>query len=205
MDLPRLIRQRLDAQLAPLAERAAAAGITGDRLQWGMLGLAAGVGGLLLATPVLLPGRYGVLLLLPMALAVRAAALAVADLLARDHPDLPPRDPAAREVTDAGAEVLLYLPLAAYPGVAAAPVVLLVVLGLLAEIAGLAPLLRGGERRRDGPMGMHDRAIVFAIAGLILALDPRSAAWLTWLLLPATALAVVTLVARMRRADVIGD
>jgi hypothetical protein len=198
MDLPRTVRQRLDAQLAPLAGLAASRGINGDGLQWGVLGVAASVGALLLLTPALLPSGHGVLLLLPAALAARALALAVAEVLARDHPEVPQRDPAVREVTDAGAELLLYLPVAAYPGVAAAPVVLLVALGLLAEIAGLSTLARGGERRRDGPMTLRDRAIVFAIVGLILALDPGAAPWLPWLLLPAAALALATVYSRMR-------
>jgi CDP-diacylglycerol--glycerol-3-phosphate 3-phosphatidyltransferase len=197
MELPRTLRQRVDAQIAPLAARAAARGVTVDRLQWAILGLAAGVGALLLMLPAVLPGLHSVLLLLPAALAVRALASAVGDLLARDHPAGSGHDPALREVTDAGADGFLYLPLAAYPGVAAAPVVLLVMLGLVVEIAGLAPLTRGGERRRDGPMTRHDRAIVFAIVGFILAVDPRTAPWLPWLLLPAAALAVATVVGRL--------
>jgi len=198
MSLPRAIRQRLDAQLVPLAGLAASRGIDGNGLQWGVLGVAASVGALLLVTPALLPSGHGVLLLLPLSLAARAVALAVADVLAHDHPEVPQRDPAVREVTDAGAELLLYLPVATYPGVAAAPVVLLVALGLLAEIAGLSALARGGERQRDGPMTLRDRAIVFAIVGLILALDPRAAPWLPWLLLPASALALATVYSRMR-------
>ena len=199
MDLHPAIKQRLDAQLAPLASLAAARGITPDRLQWSALALVAGVGVLLLVLPALLPGLHGLLLLLPAALAARALMLAVAGLLEQGHPELPARDAGLREVTDAGADALLYLPVAAYPGVAVAPVVLLVVLGLLAEIAGLAVLTRGEERRRGGPMDLHDRAIVFGIVGLILAVDPGTAPWLPWLLLPAAALAAVTLVRRLCR------
>ena len=198
MHLPRAIRQRLEAQLVPLAALATARDLSGDRLQWGVLGVAAVVGALLLVVPMLLPGGHGVLLLLPAALAARAVALAVADLREREHPDGPARDPAVRAVTDAGAELFLYLPLATYPGVAPAPVVLLVALGLLAEIAGLAAPARGASRRQDGPMTQQDRAIVFAIAGVILALDPRAAPWLPWLLVPAATLAVATVYSRMQ-------
>jgi uncharacterized membrane protein HdeD (DUF308 family) len=197
MDMPPLLRRRIADRISPLARWAAARGITPDQLQWAVLGLAAGIGALLLVVPALVPGLNAALLL-PAAAAVRALALAVAELLAQERPDGTARDPALREVTDAAADALLYLPLAAYPGVPAAPVVLLVVLGLLAEIAGLASAIRNGERRRDGPMNLHDRAIVFAIVGLILALDPGTGAWLPWLLLPAAGLAAVTVVQRLR-------
>lgn len=197
MDMPPFLRQRIVDGIQPLARQAAARGMTPDQLQWAAFGLAAAVGALLLVMPALVPGLH-VVALLPVALAARALALAVADLLEGEQPAGTPREPALREVTDAAADALLYLPLAAYPGVPAAPVVLLVVLGLLAEIAGLAAAARGGERRRDGPMNLHDRAIVFAIVGLILALDPGTGAWLPWLLLPAAGLAAVTIVQRLR-------
>jgi CDP-diacylglycerol--glycerol-3-phosphate 3-phosphatidyltransferase len=200
MDMPPFLRQRIADRIAPLAQQAAARGITADRLQWAELGLAGGVGALLLLVPALVPDLHAVLLLLPATLAVRALGLAVADLLAQQQPAGVPRDPALREVTDAAADALLYLPVAAYPGIPAAPVVVLVVLGLLVEIAGLATAARGGERRRDGPMNLHDRAIVFAIVGLILALDPGAGPWLPWLLLPAAGLAAATVIRRLHPA-----
>ena len=92
----------------------------------------------------------------------------------------------------------LYLPLAVYPGLAAAPVILLLVLGLVVEIAGIAALARGEARLRDGPMNSADRALVFALVGLILALEPRTAPWLPWLLLPAAGLALATLLRRLQ-------
>jgi hypothetical protein len=200
MDLPRTLKQRINAQLRPVASRMAALGLVGDRLQWMLLGFAAVTGALLLAVPAVLPGLDGVLLLLPVALLVRAMACAVAEVLEHDHPRMQTRDAALREVIDAGADLLLYLPLATYPGVAPVPVVLLVVIGLLAEIAGLAAATRGGARRRDGPMGYFDRALVFGLAGLILAVDPRTAPWLPWLLLPAAGLAAATILVRLRSA-----
>jgi len=188
-------RQRLRDALAPLTDRAAAAGLGADTLQIAVLGSAALVGVLLLALPAVLTGLHAVLLL-PAALAARAAAMAVAADLEKRR-GAAPGDPALREVTSAATDVLLYLPLAAYPGVPAVPVVVLVVLGLLVEIAGLAPLARGGAKREDGPLNAGDRAIVFAIIGLILALDPGAARWLPWLLLPVAALAAATLVRRL--------
>jgi CDP-diacylglycerol--glycerol-3-phosphate 3-phosphatidyltransferase len=191
------LRSRIDAQLRPLAQHAAAAGLAGDRISWTILVLAAVAGALLLALPAVLPGLSAVLLLLPAALAGRGVLGGIARLQQAERPDAPSREPVLREVADAGADALLYLPLAAYPGLAAAPVILLLVLGLLVEIAGIAALARGKSRLRDGPMNSSDRAIVFALAGLILALEPGTTPWLPWLLLPAAGLALATLLRRL--------
>lgn len=201
MDLPQTLHQRILESLAPVTARAAAARIGADQVHLAVLGAAAVVSLLLLALPVALPDLHAVLLLLPAALAARALATTLAaDLDARQaqHPQRTPGDPALRDLSTAATDALLYLPLAAYPDVPAAPVVVLVTLGLLVEIAGLAPLGRGGARREDGPMNAGDRAIVFAIVGLILAFDPGTARWLPWLLLPAAVLAASTVVRRLR-------
>jgi hypothetical protein len=203
MDFRQSVRQRFQLAVKPLTSRAAAAGISTDGLRLAVLAGAALVGLLLLTLPVILPGLHAVLFLLPGLLAVRAIALTTADQLSEQASGRA-ADPALREVTGAAGDVLLYLPLALYPGVPAVPVVVLVVLGLLAEVAGLAPLTRGELRREDGPMNQGDRAIVFAIVGLILALDPGTAHWLPWLLLPAAALAALTLVLRLRAAPIGG-
>ncbi|WP_295540369.1 hypothetical protein [uncultured Thiohalocapsa sp.] len=197
MDFFDNLRQPLRESLAALTARAATSGTTPDALHRAVLAGAALVGLLLLVLPAVLPGLHTVLLLLPCALAARAAALTVATGLAERH-RAAPADPAVRAVISAAGDVCLYLPLAAYPGVPAAPVVVLVVLGLLVDIAGLAPLARGDARRADGPMNTGDRAIVFAIIGLILALDAGAAGWLPWLLLPAAVLAAVTVARRLR-------
>jgi phosphatidylglycerophosphate synthase len=200
MNLIRTVRSSLEAQLQPIADHAAARGLTGDALQSATLAAAAAVGALLWLLPKVLPGLHLLALLLPAALLLRALAIMLATLLERQQPALPTPQPALREVTDAATDLLLYLPLATYPGVAAGPVVALVALGLLAEIAGLAAVARGDVRRRDGPMGLSDRMLVFALAGLILAVDPRAAPWLPWLLLPAAALAAATVIQRLRPA-----
>ena len=49
-------------------------------------------------------------------------------------------------------------------------------------------------------MGRPDRAIVFGLIGLILALDSTAAGWLGWLLIPASAMALATIVNRIRAA-----
>lgn len=194
------IRSRIKTQLQPLVGKLVALGATPAQLTWANLGLSAVVGALIAALPAVLPHTTQPLMLLPLALLVRVVLDALADMLAEEHSPRAPRDILLSEVSAAGCDLLLYLPLALIPGVPGALVVILVGLGLCTELAGLAALRIGASRRRDGPMGKTDRAIVFGLIGLILALDSTAAAWLGWLLLPASAMALATIVNRLRQA-----
>ena len=70
----------------------------------------------------------------------------------------------ATSISDAG----LYLPLALVPGVPAALVVVLVVLGVISEMAGVVAVQIGAERRYDGPLGKSDRAFAFGLIAFLL-------------------------------------
>jgi len=190
------LKARARAVLRPWAAALAAQGVTPSRLTLIGVVAAAVVGALLAAAPA----EPIVLVLLPAAVAARLVLTALDRMLADEHGLGSPRDQIVNEVGNAAADALLYLPLALHPGVAGWLVVAVVVLGLIAEIAGLAALTIGGERRTDGPQRSTDRALLFGVIGLILAADPRAAAWLPWLLVPAAALTGVTIYNRMRPA-----
>lgn len=193
-DLRRLARDAL----RPLYVKLAARGTTPIQLTYASLAVSVAAGGLLTVAPGLLPRPHGLLMLLPAALAVRIALDALRDMTVDTRGSEMPRDALLREVGTALSDVLLYLPVALYPGVPGALVVVFVVLGLCSEIAGLAAAQAGAGRRRDGPMALADRAIVLGIVGMILALDPAAAGLLPWLLLPASALALATIANRVR-------
>jgi CDP-diacylglycerol--glycerol-3-phosphate 3-phosphatidyltransferase len=195
-----LIRAQTTAQLRPWAERLATRGVSPGQLDWAGLGLSALAGGLIAAKAAVAPSAAGLLMVLPAALLLRQALEVVSDLMAAERRPRSRRSALLREVLEALADCVLYLPLALLPGVPGALVVLLVVLGLCTEVAGLAALGIGAGRRRDGPMARSDRAIVLGLAGLILALDPGAAPWLPWLLLPAAGLALATIASRLRAA-----
>ena len=139
-------------------------------------------------------------MLLPAALLLRLTLDAIADMLIEDQTARPPQDLLLKETGAAVCDLLLYLPLALIPGVPGGLVVTLVALGLCTEVTGLAALGIGASRRRDGPMGKPDRAILFGLIGLILALDSTAAPWLPWLLIPASVMALATIGNRMRAA-----
>ena len=186
------LRGRLNAVLRPRATALAARGMTPMRLTAIGVALAAAAGGLL----ALAPAEPVILLLLPAAVAARLVLTALDRLLSDQLGS--PADRLVNEVGNAAADALLYLPLALHPGVAGWLVVAVVVLGIISELAGVAAVTVGGIRRSDGPLRSTDRALLFGLVGLILAADPRAAAWLPWLLVPALALEGATLYNRMR-------
>jgi CDP-diacylglycerol--glycerol-3-phosphate 3-phosphatidyltransferase len=200
MPAPLDIESRIRSRLRPLVQRLAARGVTAARVLWATLGLCAVVGALIAVLPEILPRTTGPLMLLPAALLLRLALDAMADMLLEEQTSPPPQDWLLKETGAAVCDLLLYLPLALIPGVPGGLVVTLVALGLCTEVTGLAALGIGASRRRDGPMGKSDRAMLFGLIGIILALDGSAAPWLPWLLLPASLMALVTIGNRMRAA-----
>ena len=192
------IKSRIRTQLRPMVEKLSERGVTPAQLDWTTLILSALVGTLIAMLPAVLPQTTQPLLILPVALLLRLGLDALADMLAEEHSPRTPHGTLLSEVSAVACDLLLYLPLALIPSVPSALVVVLVVLGLCTEIAGLAALRIGASRPREGPMGKPDRAIVFGLIGLILALDSTAAGWLGWLLIPASAMALATIANRMR-------
>lgn len=183
-----------------MVQRLASQGIRPEQLSYAALALAAVTGALIAVMPEILPHGSRLLLILPAALVLRIALSLMEEMLTGDQAMAAPKARLARELGDALSDALLYLPLALYPGVPGGLVVTLVALGLCSEITRLAALGIGARGNREGPMAYQDRAIVFGLMGLILALDSGNAVWLPWLLLPASAMAIATIVNRIRSA-----
>jgi len=196
MPLPIDLRPRLQSALRPRVAKLARRGLTPNRLTLIEILLAGLVGGLIALAPTV----PIVLLLLPAAVMLRLVMTAIFGILVEEHGLGASPDRMMREVGEALADALLYLPLALHPGVAGWLVVVVVVLGMVAELAAVAASGSGSGRRTDGPLRRADRALLFGLVGLILAVDPRASAWLPWLLLPAAVLAGITIYNRMRKA-----
>lgn len=138
------------------------------------------------------------LILFPLVLFLRMALNAIDGLLAKEHNQKTPLGAILNELTDMAADAALYLPFALYPGINNWLIIAIVILALLSEAAGLSGLLVGGSRRYDGPMGKSDRAFIFSLLAIWLALF-HFAAWLNWLLLIISFLIIVTIVNRVRQ------
>jgi len=72
-------------------------------------------------------------------------------------------------LSDVIADAALYLPFALIPGVNAPLVVLVVVAGVIGEMAGaLGPLVKA-PRSYAGPFGKSDRALAFGLLAILSA------------------------------------
>ena len=99
-------------------------------------------------------------------------------------------------MSDAG----LYLPLGLVAGVPGFAVAVVVVLGIVSEMAGVVAIQIGAERRYDGPLGKSDRAFVFGCIFYLLGCRVAPGTWLDVVLWAMAALSVATIVNRSRRA-----
>ncbi|MFO1515848.1 MAG: CDP-alcohol phosphatidyltransferase family protein [Lysobacterales bacterium] len=189
------IKPRFQALLRPLVRGLAGAGATANQVTLAALGLSLAVGALVaaVATP-------RVLLLLPLWLFLRMALNAIDGMLAREHGQASKLGAVLNELGDVLADAGLYLPLALRAEFPPLPLVLLVLLGVIAEMTGVVGVQIGASRRYDGPLGKSDRAFLFGLLGLLLGLGLAAGAWLHWLLWLAVILAALTIINRARQA-----
>ena len=123
------------------------------------------------------PGTRTALLLLPLVLFVRMALNAVDGMLAGRQGMKTSLGCVLNELGDVIADAVLYLPFALIPGVNPVLVVLLVVSGIIVELAGVTAVQVGASRRYDGPLGKCDRASLFGFIALLLGLGVAPGQW----------------------------
>ncbi|MCA1778231.1 MAG: CDP-alcohol phosphatidyltransferase family protein [Xanthomonadaceae bacterium] len=188
------LKPAFQSLLRPLVKRMAGAGVRANAVTVVAAGLSALVGLALFVWP----GAAGPLLVLPAFLVARMALNAIDGMLAREHDQQTRLGAFLNELGDVVSDAALYLPLALVASLNPVLIVLIVVLGIIAEMTGVISQMLAGERRYDGPMGKSDRALVFGAlalwAGLGGALDP----WADWLLALVLALSLLTILNRAR-------
>jgi len=178
------------------ANALARAGITANQVTVAALLMSALAGLLVLAWPA----NRGVLAVVPAVLFLRMALNAIDGMLAREHGMKSKLGAVLNELGDVVSDAVLYLPFAFVPGVPAGWVVLVVLVGILGEMAGVVAVQVGASRRYDGPFGKSDRAFLFGLLALLLAVGVEPGAWVGMLLAAACALGVLTVFNRARAA-----
>src|SRR6478609_7650647 len=195
------LKPRFQALLRPIANSLAAKGVTANQVTLAAAVVSLATGALVAANPESRP----LLLLVPLVLFVRMALNAIDGMLAREHQMKSRRGAVLNELGDVVSDAGLYLPLALVPGVPAPLVVVLVVLGIISEMAGVVAVQIGAERRYDGPLGKSDRAFAFGLIAFLLGCGVPSGTWLTWLFAILIAMAGITIIRRARRARILAD
>jgi CDP-diacylglycerol--glycerol-3-phosphate 3-phosphatidyltransferase len=190
------LKPRFQALLRPAAFALAERGVTANQLTGAALALSA-CGGLALT---LWPGQRLPLLMLPALLLVRMALNALDGMLAREFHQASRVGALLNELADVLADGLLYLPLGLVSGVPPLLLALVVVLGVISEMAGVVAVQIGGRRRYEGPLGKSDRAFAFGAMALLLGLGVPAGAWTGLALGLMVVLALLTIVHRARLA-----
>jgi len=182
--------------LRPLTRALASAGVTANQVTVLAALLSFSVGACIYVNPT---ARWP-LFLVPAFLFVRMALNAIDGMLAREHGQKSRLGAILNEIGDVAADSALYLPFALVPGFDARLVILAAVLAIISEMTGVVALQVGSTRRYDGPMGKSDRAFIFGLLALLLALGVPHGRWQTIALLAICALLILTILNRARRA-----
>ena len=181
--------------LRPVCRGLAKLGVTANQVTLLALILSLLSGGLLAMNPT-----AAWALLVPLWLFIRMALNAIDGMLAREHNMKSALGGLLNELGDVISDSAIYIAFAFVPGINAQLVILIVLLAIFSEMAGVTAVQIGASRRYDGPMGKSDRAFVFGLLGLLLGLGVQPNAWVTYALAAVAGLTAWTIVNRCRRA-----
>lgn len=137
--------------------------------------------------------------IIPVWMILRMALNAIDGMLAREFAQKSRLGAYLNELTDVIADTALFLPFALLPGVSPALVLLVTLLAVFTEYAGVLGPMVGASRRYDGPMGKSDRALVFGILGAGVAIGWLTPLWINSALAIVSVLLVYTLINRIRQ------
>jgi len=131
---------------------------------------------------------------------MRMALNAIDGMLAREHNMQSELGGILNELSDVVADAALYLPFALVAGISPALVVVVVILSILTEMAGVVAVQVGASRRYDGPMGKSDRAFVFGLLALLIGLGLDLQWWDNAALAVVATLTAITVINRSSKA-----
>jgi CDP-diacylglycerol--glycerol-3-phosphate 3-phosphatidyltransferase len=188
------LKPRFQALLRPLSDALVRSGLSANDVTLGALLLSLAHGAWL----ALLPASPWPLLLLPVTLFVRMACNAIDGMMAKEHGQASAKGAVLNELSDVVADAALYLPFALIPGLNAPLVVLVVVAGIITEMAGALGPMIGAKRRYDGPLGKSDRAFAFGLLAVLLGVGLVPGLWSTLYLAALLLLCALTVLNRAR-------
>lgn len=189
------LKPRFQNLLRPGVQRLFDRGVTANQVT-----LAAGLVSVLLGSLLaVFISQAWLFALIPVWMLLRMALNAVDGMLAREFGQQSKLGAYLNELCDVIADSALYLPFALLPGVSPLLVVVLVLLALISEYAGVLGPMVGASRRYDGPMGKSDRAFCFGVLGVCVACGLLPASWINGLLVVILALLLYTLFNRVRQ------
>ncbi len=189
------LKPRFQNLLRPLVQRLYDNGTTANQITV-LAGVVSLLVGLLIAS---FAQHLWLFALIPLWMILRMALNAIDGMLAREFGQQSRLGAYLNELCDVIADSALILPFALIPGVSLAPVLLVTLLAVFSEYAGVLGPMVGASRRYDGPMGKSDRAFVLGVLATGVALGWLGAGWVDAVMWVVAALLAYTLVNRVRQ------
>ncbi len=181
--------------LRPLVRRLFDNGTTANQIT-----LLAGLGSVLVGVAISAFAQHAWLFaLVPLWMLLRMALNAIDGMLAREFDQQSALGAYLNELCDVVADCALILPFALIADVSLLLVLLVTLLAVFSEYAGVLGPMIGASRRYDGPMGKSDRALVLGLLAMVIALGWASAPWINGVFALIAVLLACTLVNRVRQ------
>lgn len=143
---------------------------------------------------------HQILFIIPLMLFIRMALNAIDGMLAREHNLQSPLGAILNELGDVLSDAAMYLPFALLPQSPSRLIVTSVILAIISEMTGVVAIQIGASRRYDGPMGKSDRAFLFGLVALLLALGVSPGIWQTGVFIVMPLLLCLTIYNRVKKA-----
>lgn len=189
------LKPKFQSLLRPLVQKMFNKGITANQVTLG-----ACLGSLVVALLVaFFASHLWFFWLIPIWMFIRMALNAIDGMLAREFDQKSRLGAYFNELCDVIADSALFLVFAFIPTVSGSLVILVVILSMLTEYAGVMGPLVGASRRYDGPMGKSDRALAFGIISAGVAIGWLPLAWINILLWVIAALLIYTMINRVKQ------
>lgn len=185
------LKSRFQSLLRPVAGWLFRIGVTANQVTVAACAISVAVGVLLVRLPRIW------FLSIPVWMFLRMALNAIDGMLAREMGQKSRLGAYLNELTDVVSDAALYLPFAFVEPFGWPAVCAVIFLAALSEMAGALGVMVGASRRYDGPMGKSDRAFVFALLAIGVAVTALPS-WVLWLMWAVAALTAVTVANRIR-------
>jgi CDP-diacylglycerol---glycerol-3-phosphate 3-phosphatidyltransferase len=189
------LKPAFQSLLRPLVRRMFSWGITANAVTLTACLVSVALGLALFFNP---PAHRWLYLLVPAWLLLRMALNAIDGMLAREFGQKSRLGAYLNELTDVVSDAALYLPFASLLPHGGFWVGLVILLSALGELAGVLGQTVGASRRYDGPMGKSDRALVFGLLGVWVAMSTTLPSWSVWVMPLVALLTACTTINRVR-------
>jgi len=187
------LKPRFQALLRPYVGQLAEKRVTANQVT-----SAAALGSIAIGLLVAALAQYrAMFLLIALWFPARMALNAIDGMLAREFGQKSSLGAYLNELCDIVSDAALYYPFALVAPFGPASVVTVIVLAITSEFAGALGPMIGAARQYQGPMGKSDRATVFGLLALWVAVV-RPPGWLWWLMPIVALLLLWTIVNRIR-------